>query len=126
MTTERIKRRIERLLDQLEEAADSRNWQEVYDLASEVTDLDEENADALTFLRMAERRLGVAPAPTPTEAPSDLEAPTLVLPTPPAQRETPTSFSDGRYEVKRFLGEGGKKKSTWPTTQPWTVKSRSP
>ena len=22
----------------------------------------------------------------------------------------PTSFSDGRYQVKRFLGEGGKKK----------------
>ena len=61
MTTERIKRRIERLLDQVEEAADSRNWQEVYDLASEVTDLDEENADALAFLRMAERKLGAAP-----------------------------------------------------------------
>ena len=114
MTTERIKRRIERLLDQVEEAADSRNWQEVYDLASEVTDLDEENADALAFLRMAERRLGAAPAPTPAsepptppEAPSAPEAP--ALPPPPAQRATPTSFSDGRYEVKRFLGEGGKK-----------------
>ena len=102
MTTERIKRRIERLLDQVEEAADSRNWQEVYDLASEVTDLDEENADALAFLRMAERRLGAAPAPTPAsepptppEAPSAPEAPALPTP-PPAQREPPTSFSDGR------------------------------
>ena len=61
--------------------------------------------------------LGVATAPTaaatPTPEPAmatpTQEAPTLVLPTPPAQRQTPTSFSDGRYEVKRFLGEGGKK-----------------
>ena len=49
------------------------------------------------------------PTPEPAMATPTQEAPTLVLPTPPAQRQTPTSFSDGRYEVKRFLGEGGKK-----------------
>ena len=112
MTTERIQAHIERLLDEIDNALISRNWQEVHDLASDVTDLDEENSDALAFLRMAERRLGATPAPaveahTPTEAPVAPEAP--VLPTPPAQKQTPTSFSDGRYEVNRFLGEGGKK-----------------
>jgi len=49
------------------------------------------------------------PTPEPAMATPTQEAPTLALPTPPAQRQTPTSFSDGRYEVKRFLGEGGKK-----------------
>ncbi len=120
MTTERIKRRIERLLDQVEEAADAEDWETVQRLSLQVLDMDEGNVDAQTFSRMAERSLGVAPTPaaptapaTPTPEPAmatpTQEAPTLVLPTPPAQRQTPTSFSDGRYEVKRFLGEGGKK-----------------
>ena len=118
MTTERIKRRIERLLDQVEEAADAEDWETVQRLSLQVLDMDEDNVDAQTFAKMAERSLGAAPspaAPTPytvepptsTKAPRASEAP--ALPTPPVQRETPTSFSDGRYEVKRFLGEGGKK-----------------
>ena len=120
MTTERIKRRIERLLDQVEEAADAEDWETVQRLSLQVLDMDEGNVDAQTFSRMAERSLGVAPTPaaptapaTPTPEPAmatpTQEAPTLALPTPPAQAQTPTSFSDGRYEVKRFLGEGGKK-----------------
>ncbi len=120
MTTERIKRRIERLLDQVEQAADAEDWETVQRLSLQVLDMDEGNVDAQTFSRMAERSLGVAPPPaaptapaTPTPEPAmatpTQEAPTLALPTPPTQRETPTSFSDGRYEVKRFLGEGGKK-----------------
>ena len=31
-------------------------------------------------------------------------------PTPPAFVPQPTSFANGRYQVKKFLGEGGKKK----------------
>ena len=112
MTTERIKRRIERLLDQVEEAADSKNWQEVHDLSRETLALDSENADAVAFLEMAGDMLGSSTPQPPAPAPAPEPAPTPIipdLPTPPAQRETPTSFSDGRYEVKRFLGEGGKK-----------------
>ena len=119
MTTERIKRRIERLLDQVEEAADAEDWETVQRLSLQALDMDEGNVDAQTFSRMAERSLGVAPppaaptapAPAPGPAPTPIipEIPIPELPTPPAQRETPTSFSDGRYEVKRFLGEGGKK-----------------
>ena len=41
MTTERIQAHIERLLDEIDNALISRNWQEVHDLASDVTDLDE-------------------------------------------------------------------------------------
>ncbi|MFP6567611.1 MAG: hypothetical protein VB961_10025, partial [Dehalococcoidia bacterium] len=112
MTTERIKRRIERLLDQVEQAADAEDWETVQRLSLQALDMDEGNVDAQTFSRMAERSLGVAPPPaaptapaTPTPEPAmatpTQEAPTLALPTPPTQRETPTSFSDGRYEVKR-------------------------
>jgi len=37
-----------------------------------------------------------------------LVEPTTTLPTPPSHE--PSSFVNGRYEVKKFLGEGGKKK----------------
>jgi tetratricopeptide (TPR) repeat protein len=37
-----------------------------------------------------------------------LVEPTTTLPTPPSAE--PTSFANGRYQVKKFLGEGGKKK----------------
>ena len=121
MTTERIKRRIERLLDQVEGAADAEDWRTVQRLSLQVLDMDEDNVDAQTFSRMAERSLGAAPPPAaPTSPPATLtpepamatptpEVPTPARPTPPAQSQTPTSFSDGRYEVKRFVGEDGKK-----------------
>ena len=53
MTPERIKRRIERLLDQLEEAADIEDWETVQRLSRQVVALDRENADAAAFLEMA-------------------------------------------------------------------------
>ena len=53
MTTERIKRRIERLLDQLEEAADIEDWETVQRLSRQLVALDRENADAAAFLEMA-------------------------------------------------------------------------
>ena len=53
MTTERIKRRIERLLDQLEEAADIEDWETVQRPSRQVVAFDRENADAVAFLEMA-------------------------------------------------------------------------
>ncbi|MFQ6030157.1 MAG: serine/threonine-protein kinase, partial [Dehalococcoidia bacterium] len=35
--------------------------------------------------------------------------PSAEVPTPTPTADTPASFANGRYEVKRFLGEGGKK-----------------
>jgi len=40
------------------------------------------------------------PAPTPSPTPQSSATPS----------PEPTSFADGRYQVKKFLGEGGKKK----------------
>ena len=70
MTTERIKRRIERLLDQVEEAADAEDWETVQRLSLQVLDMDEGNVDAQTFSRMAERSRGGAPPPAAPTAPA--------------------------------------------------------
>ena len=102
MTTERIKRRIKRLLDQVEGAADAEDWRTVQRLSLQVLDMDEDNVDAQTFSRMAERSLGAAPPPAAPTSPCATLTPELAM-------ATPTSFSDGRYEVKRFVGEDGKK-----------------
>ena len=64
MATERIQRRIDRLLDQVEEAADRQDWEAVRRLAQQVFDLAPDDPDATTFLeirrhpgRRAEREL---------------------------------------------------------------------
>ena len=93
MASDRIQRRIERLLDQIEDEADRQNWPNVIDLAKEVLGFAPDNVDAQAFLHVAEERLA--------------SEPTGGAPATPTQ---PTSFANGRYQVKRFLGEGGKKK----------------
>ena len=104
MVSERIQRQIERLLDEAEDAFDQGDWSRLSDRANKVLLLDAENSDALSFLTAVERALATSgPAPTsqaPTSAPST---------TPIATPAQPTSFDNGRYQVKRFLGEGGKK-----------------
>lgn len=102
MASERVQRRIDRLLDQVEEAADQRDWRKVRQLADDVLVLDPDNSDATNFLAAAERSL-VSSAPTPSQA----SAPVLATPAPPSH---PTSFANGRCQVMQFLGEGGKKR----------------
>ena len=107
MASERVQRRIERLLDQLDEAESQGNWESVRDLAQDVLEIDPDNTEAGAYLRSSARRLGAVTA-TPSDSPSSPPDSILVADRPsPAQ---PTSFANGRYQVKRFLGEGGKKK----------------
>ncbi len=99
MPSERIDRQVERLLDEAEQAAVERRWDIVKERAEHVLTFDPESGDALALLAAAERGLGTSP---PADA-----LPSVAT----ASSETqPTSFANGRYEVKRFLGEGGKKK----------------
>jgi hypothetical protein len=101
MVSDRGKRRIERLLDEADEAVSRLDWETVRDRAQAALVFDSENPDALELLSGAEKALGgLAPSTSvePTVAPP-VEAPSQ-----------PTSFANGRYQVKRFLGEGGKKK----------------
>ena len=101
--SERIQRQIDRLLDEAEEALAQFDWEAVRQRTQAVLALDPKNDDALTYLAASERSLGITD-PTETAQPPTPEH-SQVLQEP----KTPTSFSDGRYQVKRFLGEGGKK-----------------
>ena len=53
MASERVQRRIERLLDQIEQEADQQNWQSVHDLCDEVLGLAPENSDAAAQRRLS-------------------------------------------------------------------------
>ena len=101
MPSERIQRQIDALLDQAEAAIARREWQALAETARAVLAIDEENQDAGAFLKMAAANGIDATAPAVSASPATTIAP-------PAPQ--PTSFANGRYEVKRFLGEGGKKK----------------
>ncbi len=101
MASERTQRRLERLLDQIDEAEANGYWESVHDLALDVLAIDAENAEASAYLEAAERRVSRS-ANTVQQPPPSL-APT-------ASDDQPTAFANGRYQVKKFLGEGGKKK----------------
>lgn len=47
MANERMRRRLERLLDQIDEAEADGNWEAVCDLALDVLEIDPENSQAL-------------------------------------------------------------------------------
>ena len=101
MASERILRRLERLLDQIDEAEANGYWESVHDLALDVLAIDAENAEASAYLEAAERR--VSRSANAVQQPPPPLAPT-------ASDDQPISFANGRYEVKRLLGEGGKKR----------------
>ncbi|MEE8163480.1 MAG: protein kinase, partial [Anaerolineae bacterium] len=106
MASDRFQRRIDRLLDQVEEAADQHDWQTVQRLAQDVLILDPGSTDATNFLAAAERALNSTPESTsPSQAAT--ARPNV---SPPASPNQLTTFASGRYEFKGFLGEGGKKK----------------
>ena len=102
MASERVQRRIDRLIDQIEAAADQRDWQLVLRLSEDVLAVEPANADAAVYVGAAKRNLDPASSP-PQDSPASNA---VAQPT----TEQPTSFANGRYQVKRFLGEGGKKR----------------
>ena len=58
--SERIQRRVDRLLDKAEEAADARDWTEVEQIAREAVTLDPENSDATALINSARSMLSGA------------------------------------------------------------------
>ena len=100
MPSERIQRRIDSLLDQADEAIEAGEWERARQRADDAVALDPGSVDAQAILDAAARRLGDDAGPAqPTVAPAPTQVPTA-----------PTSFASGRYEVRDFLGEGGKKR----------------
>ena len=59
MASEGFQRRIDRILDQLEDAADRRDWPAVRQGALDLLVFDPENEDAKKFVADAERALDV-------------------------------------------------------------------
>ena len=59
MASERFQRRIDRILDQLEDAADRRDWPAVRQGALDLLVFDPENEDTKKFVADAERALDV-------------------------------------------------------------------
>ena len=103
MVSERIQRQIDRLLNEAEEAVARYDWEAVRRGAQAVIAFDPNNEDALAFVAAADRALGSS------EIAWDGSAAQPPTPAPPPDRQ-PTSFAGGRYQVKEFLGEGGKKR----------------
>ena len=115
MASDRRRLRIERLLDEAEDAVARYDWQAVREAAQAVLAFDPENSDAIDLLTGAERALSIS-APTPASPRTTSGFPSASSPT----SDQPRSFANGRYQVKRFLGEGGARSvSTRPMTAPW-------
>ena len=103
MTSDRLQRQVERLLNEADEALTARNWATVRERAEDALAIAPDNSEAAGFLAAATRALGA----------DDAGSGSATKPAPSASPSTtpqPTSFASGRYEVKRFLGEGGKKR----------------
>ena len=100
MPSDRIQSQIDRLLNEAEAAVSDLNWGEVRDRAQAVLAFDPENSDALAFQDAAARALDLALGDTsPNSDPSE----ELLAP-------LPVFFKDGRYMVRRLLGEGSNKR----------------
>ena len=106
MTSERIQRQIDRLLDEAEDAVSRSEWAFVHDRAQNALAFDPENQDALAFLAITERALGSANTSTYEQA---VAATVSAVPSSTPSQPGPTSFFESRYQAQRFLGEGGKK-----------------
>ena len=82
MASDRLQRRLERLLDEAEEAITELNWATVRDRANAVLAIDPGNVDGQAFLATAERALGGSSAtltdqPTPPTPTSSLAPPRM-------------------------------------------------
>ena len=102
MVSERIQGRIDRLLNQADEAADARRWNEVLEPVRAILALDKQNEDALALRKMAEAAADGSPTATAADLLNRVDDRPNASP--------PVSFVAGRYRVERFLSEGGRKR----------------
>jgi len=72
-------------------------------LSQDVLGIDADSIKAVAYLESTDRRLDAAPAMKSIQ-------PDGALPSSPTGIAQPSSFANDRYQVNKFLGEGGKKK----------------
>jgi hypothetical protein len=94
MASERMRRRIDRLLDEADSAADRHEWDIVRRLSQDVLLIDESNEDAQEFVKLADRASSDPTDDDSSDQPSSVVSSTGRGSTATAQ---PYSFSDGRY-----------------------------
>jgi len=109
MPSERVQRRVDRLLDQADEALEQGDWQDARERAAAALRLDPGNDDAIAFQAAAEDALGMTSPHEIVEQSTDSDA-RPAREADPGSDDTPTSFASDRYQVSKFLGEGGKKR----------------
>jgi len=111
LASERTQRRIDRLLDEAERALDDHDWPLAAERARDALLLDDRNQDARNFLAAAERAVQRMPTAASSPLPEG-EGQGEGHPgrSTYAKKSTPASFVNGRYLVRKFLGEGGKKR----------------
>lgn len=97
MATERLRRRIEHLLDEAEEAISRHDWEVVQGHAESVLALDPDNPDGIALIEAAGRAVRPADGSTATPTNSPTGRPPVA---------EPSSFANDRYQVQKFLGEG--------------------
>jgi hypothetical protein len=90
VTSERIQRQIDRLLDEAEAGITALEWHVVRDRVTAVLALDGINQDARTYLASAQKALAKATDQLET---SSGDASSLL---------EPSSFANGRYDVRRL------------------------
>ncbi|MEZ4552302.1 MAG: protein kinase [Dehalococcoidia bacterium] len=100
MPSERVQRQIDRLLDEAERAMVATDWVTVRQRCEAALALDPANGDARSYIEAADRADG-------TSRSLDSSAPAASAAGSSTGLET---FANGRYEVVKFLGEGGRKK----------------
>ncbi|MDA1257630.1 MAG: hypothetical protein O3C10_07285, partial [Chloroflexi bacterium] len=127
MASERIQRRIERLLDQIDAAEASGDWPVVGNLARDVLDVDPDAVEAAAYLRAAEKRFSDAvssggsgdgehgatgpPSPaSPRNAAGERNAPAAISPLPAGESPPHTGEGEGASPSagpSRASGHGG-------------------
>ena len=110
MTSERMIRRVERLLDQADEAADALDWTRVGEIAGAILAIEPSNVDAQSFVEMVAGAQAASGRPPESKPAIRTAQATSELPSNVEPSSTPTSFANDRYQVSKFLGEGGKKR----------------
>lgn len=112
MPTERVQRRIDALLDQVDQAVDSLEWARVRELCDGVLRLDLDNEDAQAFIEAAGRETAIMLEPASDASPT-------ITSTPPAaasSMELPESLAGGRTWSKVCWAKAARSGSIWHTT----------
>jgi len=111
MLSDRVKRQVDRLLDQAEEAIALRQWEELRAICEVVLNLDSENTDATRYLALADKSLAteVKSGSSDIVEPPEDPAPEANTPPPPPvvpqdaepEDRTDTNPSDSRMSGQR-------------------------